>query len=362
MWSKMPICGGLASASLLLWACGHIGPAVAEQSPILLKPVTIDGAFAGKKKKQAAVDLSGLSCLPAGAGPQACMAINDENKAAQRLSLDGDRLSVGAVVPILGAQPDTATLGAKPSVACGAGPGDFGELDGEAVSYSAPYFYIVGSHGCSRKGDEFRLSSFILARVKVNGSGAPVSGVETTYRVSDALRNAPVVGASFGKSLEGAAGLNIEGMVVKDDRVWLGLRGPLGEKDAAVLLEVSARELFRIGNDAGAKIVKSSTVTTNGLGVRDLAALPDGRILVLGGSVNGPEVPFRLFVFDPASEVTVEIGELPPVKGIVKGKEKIGKAEAISVLLVDQGETLVVVLFDGLENGAPHSVRLNLKK
>ncbi|SPP92808.1 DUF3616 domain-containing protein [Bradyrhizobium vignae] len=348
----------VAFFSAALWKDASLSSADAEQ--LQLKPMTIDGAFAGKKKKQAAVDLSGLSCLPGGAaGLRTCMAVNDENQSAQRLSLDADRLVVGAVVPILGAKPDPETLGAEPSVACGAGPGEFGELDGEAVSYSAPYFYIVGSHGCSRKADEFRLSSFVFARVKVDGSGAPTASVQTTYRVADALRSGGV--ANFGKSLEGAAGLNIEGMLVKDDRVWLGLRAPLDAKGSAILLELSAQELFREGHEAGAKIVKPSAVATQGRGIRDLAALPDGRIVVLGGAVNGPEVPFRLFLFNPDSEATTEIGELPPVKGVVKGKEKIGKAEAISVLWADEKEALAVVLFDGLENGAPHSVRFGLK-
>ena len=87
---------------------------------------------------------------------------------------------------------------------------EFGELDGEAVAFAAPYYYVVGSHGCSRKKGEFRASSFILARLSDDQQG----GVETTFRLTDVLRHASTVSAYFGKDLNGDNGLNIEGLAV----------------------------------------------------------------------------------------------------------------------------------------------------
>ena len=51
-------------------------------------------------------------------------------------------------------------------------------------------------------------------------------------------------------------------------------------------------------------------VELDGLGIRDLAPLPDKRLLVVAGAAQGPEVPFQLFVVDPAKENVTPIGPL----------------------------------------------------
>ena len=136
----------------------------------------------------------------------------------------------------------------------------FAEFDGEGVAYAAPYFYVVGSHGCARKSGKLRLSSFILARIRVVHSGRPVDAngdvldkddmegavVETTYRVSDLLRRADTVGETFGKSLNtDDNGLNIEGITVDGDHVFFGLRAPVD--GMAYIVEGSVSALFAPG-------------------------------------------------------------------------------------------------------------------
>jgi hypothetical protein len=77
---------------------------------------------------------------------------------------------------------------------------DFGELDGEGVAFDGSRFYVAGSHGCSRKTAEFRVSSFLVARFEASGAAEP-GDVELTYRLSDALRAAVPVGGSFAHDL-----------------------------------------------------------------------------------------------------------------------------------------------------------------
>ena len=158
------------SASVSLF--GGIGVRVyaQEASPAALAPMTIDGAFLGDGG--AATDISGMACMPASNGQRTCLVINDENKNAQFVTIRDDRMTVGQPIALIGDAPDPKTSGTPPKPPCEKAD-DFDNLDGEGVAYSEPHFYVVGSHGCSRKKGKFRLSSFILARVRVDRQGQP---------------------------------------------------------------------------------------------------------------------------------------------------------------------------------------------
>jgi hypothetical protein len=95
------------------------------------------------------------------------------------------------------------------------------------------------------------------------------------------------------------------------------------------------------------------------LGIRDLAMLPGKRILVLAGAARGRERTFKLFIVDPDSRTATPVGSLPEVEQSVKGKKKVGKAEGLTVLDADQGR--IIVLFDGLPDGAPHLGKISLQ-
>jgi hypothetical protein len=246
----------------------------------------LSGAFLGKKKNDIATDLSGIACLAAKGASRTCLAVNDENKNAQFLTIEGNLMTVGKPVTLIGDAPDKQTLGSPPKkLDCSAGPGKYGDLDGEGVTFSAPYFYVVGSHGCSRNTNEFRLGSFILSQIRVDDSGQPVKdAVQNTYRVSDILEHAGEAAKSFGKDLKTAHGLNIEGIAADGDRLWFGLRAPL-EKDSAFLVAASVKDLFEAGHDhSNAKPIPPVLVALGGLGIRDLAVLSDKRLLVLAGA------------------------------------------------------------------------------
>jgi hypothetical protein len=99
------------------------------------------------------------------------------------------------------------------------------------VAYAAPFFYIVGSHGCSRHSNKFRSSSFILARIperQVASSAGTFnpSSVETSYRLSEVLAAAPQIRPYFTRDLMSANGLNVEGLAVAGGKLFAGLRAP----------------------------------------------------------------------------------------------------------------------------------------
>jgi Protein of unknown function (DUF3616) len=333
-------------------------------SEITLTPMKLSGAFLGKKKKDIATDLSGIACMAPKGASRTCLAVNDENKNAQFLTIDGDQMTVGKPVTLIGDGPDKETLGSPPKkLDCSAGPGKYGDLDGEGVTFSAPYFYVVGSHGCSRNTNEFRLGSFILSQIRVDDTGQPVAkdAVQNTYRVSDILEHAGEAAKSFGKDLKTADGLNIEGIAADGDRLWFGLRAPL-ENGSAFVVAASVKDLFAAGHDhSKAKPIAPVLLALAGLGIRDLAVLPDKRLLVLAGAAEGPEVPFHVFMVNPADGSTLDLGALPAVTQTVDNELKTGKAEGITVLDMNTSQIRAAVLFDSLINGAPHMAIIPLK-
>jgi hypothetical protein len=359
--------GLLGCGAMLLLGCG--GADAQQTSPIPLKRMTVQGGFA--VSEGTATDISGMACLPEGA-PRKCLLINDQNKNAQFATIDDDRMVVGDPVPLIGSEPDPRTLGRPPDETCEKSD-DFKDLDGEGVAYAAPYFYVAGSHGCGRTKAKFRLSSFILARVRVNRQGQPLDradrppardkfaqAVETTYRVSDLLKRAGKAAEFFGKDLESANGLNIEGVAVLGDTIWFGLRGPVRKNKTAYLVSGDIDDLFKAGNKRSKAKPEVVSIELDGLGIRDLAPLPDKRLLVVAGAAHGPEVPFKLFVVDPAKETVTPIGTLAAVTQQVDGEMKTGKAEGVTILETTADTTQIVVLFDGLPNGAPHLANISI--
>ena len=348
---------------------------------ISLVPMSVDGGFAGAEDDCLAKDISGMSCVPLQGDTRNCLVINDENKGAQFAAIRNDRIAVGKFISLIGDAPDPNTFGTPPDEKCNK-VDDFDNLDGEGVAYAAPFYYVVGSHGCSRKKGKFRLSSFILARIRVDAQGRPIdpsgrqleekefsSAVQTTYRVSDWLKASAVVAGFFAKELEkeGANGLNIEGVAVEGDRIWFGLRAPVtpdkrkpgaGENRAFI---VGGRVDDLFSKNASNAAPSLSSFDLSNLGIRDLAVLPDKRLLVLAGVAHGPKLPpSRLYVVDLAKETIKPIGTLADVQ-LQVGKEMVtGKAEGVTLLEVVGGSARAVILFDSLPNGSPHLAKFTI--
>lgn len=306
--------------------------------------------FAGKKRK-AAKDISGIACRPPAGGEYRCLLVNDESKTAQFATLMQGTVTPGRSLPLVGDTPPAAK-GRQPAIGCPR-PGGFGEFDGEGVAYADRVFYVVGSHGCSRHSGEYRPSSFLLARIPSgNGeAGAP----ELSWRAADLLAAAGEVAPYLGKPLDaGSNGLNIEGLAVVGDRLWLGLRAPSLD-GRAFLVGGDVAELFKPGSEpATARPHLLGFPAGAQRGVRDLATLADGRLLVLVGPAQEQDVPYAILLLDPADPAsTRELGELRP--------RKEAKAEALTVLAEDRDDLRVLVGYDGVKNGEFEEYRLKLR-
>lgn len=330
-------------------------PAIAASAKALKPERSIEASedFQGKKPGKEAKDVSGLACLPPVEGVRRCLLSNDENSSAQFAMLKGKSLAPGWTIALIGGRPSAATLGSPPTGLC-AKQGGFGEFDGEGVAFAAPYFYVVGSHGCGRNTGEFRLSSFQLARIKLDGAGRQDGPAELTYRLTDALKLAGAAGVFFGRDLAEADGMNVEGLAVTGDRLWAGLRAP-APGDKAVLVGASLAELFAGGHEPlrGAPQVVSFDAG-KGRGIRDLAALADGRLITLVGPRRDEDVPYALVLVDPARpEAARELGALPD--------RKKAKAEVVTLLAETPNTISLLVGYDGPKNGAFEEYRVPLR-
>lgn len=271
-------------------------------------------------------NVSGVACMQPIAGRHNCVVIDDESRAAQLVTIEGRRLIAGAKVPLIGDEPSASITGQEPKNAgCSAGKGKFKNLDGEGVAFAFPYFYVVGSHGCSRNSNKFRLSSFILARFRVDRQGhvvderdtpladlsAALDHLETTYRLAEALKRANQVEEFFAEDLNDEDGLNIEGIAVVGDRLIAGLRAPVLRR-RAFLISVSTRALFSKGSlPASSDVAVVPLELGKNYGVRDLAPLEARQLLVLTGPAQEQKkVPYGIFLVDLASTKSLNSWQL----------------------------------------------------
>lgn len=340
------------TAAICVTAC--VGPVIAEEFRRLqpIGAISVSGDLLGKNGK-AAKDVSGMACRPGASAERFCVLVNDENSAAQFVRLAGSSLQPGKTIPLIGGKAPANAMGRRPEPSCGKEK-KFAEFDGEGVAFGDGHFYVVSSHGCSRNSEGYRLSSFLLARFRAYPD-LPPETVELTYRLSDALAAAKSVGSRFGKALDaGSNGLNIEGIAFVAGKLWFGLRAPVDGSNA-YLIGVGATELFAPGNS---RLQGDPEVVALALGerrgIRDLAALPDGRLLVLSGPAQEQKLDYRLHIVDPAKP------DMLRAIGMVDAPKK-GKAEVVTVLQENGGELVVAVLFDGVKNGAGALYRIRMQ-
>jgi hypothetical protein len=323
------------------------------------KPLTDD-------EGRVATNISGLACMPANAAQSTCLAIDDQGRFAQVVRFENGLVTAGAKLQLIGVKPSKDTVGRPPAqVNCSGGMGKYKDLDGEAVAYSLHFFYVVGSHGCTRHSNKFRSSSFILARIpEAAVAGAPSDAtvafdtlsVQTSFRLSEALAAAPPVRRYFTSDLMSANGLNIEGLVVLGGKLFAGLRAPTLD-GKAFIVTIDVDKLFDPDSPISESDVRVISLPLGpGRGIRDLTSLKDGRLLVLSGPAQDAQLPFEIHILDIVDGSSALLGTL---SALIDAPD--AKAETIVVLSQQDNIADVVVMFDGLQNGGPREYRLLLK-
>jgi hypothetical protein len=323
-----------------------VAVAAAAETPALAPTKTwaVDGDFAKRAADEpsytrARMNLSGAACAPTRPRLTSCLIISDEKKYAQFFSIQKRTLRPGTLIQLTGKDVK-------------------GDPDAEGAAFADGFFYVIGSHGRARHRDQEALSRFIVLRFPTDPRGRPafavseddVVGVAASTRLSEAMREADGVGPFFDMPL-GENGVNIEGIAVRDGRMHLGFRGPSVDGQAFVL-SADAEAVFTPDQPLHPTVTRLPLGPTTG--IRDLAAVRDG-LLLLTGPVNDQAVTPALLHWNDKTGALTPLGALLPPKNMPAG----AKAETVLVLRDAPGKPLhLLIMYDGAENGFPTEYRV----
>jgi hypothetical protein len=351
-------------------ACAAFSPSAFAGKSSLGITIPVDPHYTApaSDKDGKARGISGMTCLgKAGDAKRECFVINDEETFGEVAILTEEGLKPTEKVLHFTRKGESGegVLGiARKPPKC-RDEGKFGELDGEGVGRAADYVYVVSSHSCSG-GKKYKPSSYLLVRFKPASSNAFIGdtppAVERSWRAADALLASDVRSAYGDKK---GKGTNIEGIAIAGERVYFGLRTPV-EAGTAYIVSAPANDLFAPGTQA----LKSGVVKTRSLslgkktGIRDLAALENGGLLILSGpSVDQQEVGYKIWhlaapisTSEPVALVTIE------TKVKAKDRAEIPKAEAITIIEQAGDKVILIVNYDNVDEGAPSRHEINLKR
>lgn len=330
-------------ALALLTACSD-----ASQEPVPLSTgINISGHFG--EDGYPSEDMSGLACDWQGGADMQCLAIEDEGADGQWAGFDGSIFRAGPrfSLAMLG-----TPLGIAPRGICSETDLTNPELDGEAAAFDDGVFYITGSHGCSRNSDELRPAGFLVAQITPDEPGLQVSpgtvAITQSHRLSGLMQREPRLAPYFGASLQNANGLNVEGLAVRDGQMLFGLRAPVIDGEA-FLFETSVTAMFSRDIAGPGRLV--GIRLGDHAGVRDLAFLPDGRLLILSGPAQEQDVPYRIHLRGEDGTVrTLAVVDAP-------GE---AKAEAMAITGIEGDTVSLLILFDNAIDGAPQPLEIDL--
>jgi hypothetical protein len=375
-------CCPLSCASLLLLPALLLTLAESARASDAWPEMKVEGRFKapvssdpGKSKPRG---ISGMACLgKPGDAERQCLTVNDEELSGEIVTLTPTTFRIDAdkdLIPfVFKGDTQPGVFGPMPPPRCKEpGQKKFKELDGEGIALSGGNLYVVGSHACGRTSGEFKPSTFLLVRFPTSSPNtiAPGEqpGLQRTYRLSEILPVLPdpTVGDKFDEIQR-----KVEGLAVIDGRLYAGLRTP-NEEGFALIVSAPAEALFAKGDAplsngviAESKSREIRVRLDRGNGIRDMAALGDGGLLLLTGPATTESVPFRLFRLPPVLNLRdlvtpIPLGDLPTKH--VPGSDEIAKAETPVVLDESGNKGKVLILYDNVDEGAPTPREIDLKR
>lgn len=216
-------------------------------------------------------------------------------------------------------------------------------LDLEAVAADGDVVYAIGSHS-RKKGGEVAPHRDGLFRFTLAADGTAGEVSRTSLRplieANEVLKQAIALPAEGG-------GINIEGLAVRDGRLFVGFRSPAPRGWAFVVETTFDRP------EAGALRM----LLLGGRGVRDLAAVKGGFLVLAGPSGDGAEHDFYLYFWDGRDcRPDVKPGQCRPLCKV----PHVGKQspEGLAVTSETDDAYELVIVHDGIVNGEPTRYRL----
>lgn len=308
---------------------------------------------AGSKKKEDKIrrSASGVACAAKIGHRRVCLVAFDEGVEARFVALreDGYEIDEERVVLAQGR-----------------------ELDAEGAAADQKFYYVTGSHSrrrgdCDDSRDRRQIVRFAFdprSGKALRTSTGALEGYAVSERLWPLLKSLPEFREHIGK--EACVGadskekspVDIEGLAVSGGRLYFGFRSPAKDRTAYVL-GVDANALF--GSGALEPAVASIEVG-EGRGVRDLQAVKDGFLLLVGPDDDkeneGRDWAVVLWDGKTASVSPKKLARLDLTTVKLRECDKEIKPEALTVLEDEPDHYRILIISDGLCDGGPLAFRI----
>jgi hypothetical protein len=220
---------------------------------------------------------------------------------------------------------------------------------------------VIGSHGHPRdkkhKLDPVKdreeidariIAASQVARIKAGPNGT-ASVVDRSPNLRKIITAQPELQRFAEQRLENN-GVTIEGIAIRGKRVFVGFRGPALDDGRAPILSVALDALFG-GGAPDARLYQLRF--GDGQGVRDLAPLDNGFLILAGPTADGPG-RYAVYWWDGDSDNVRFLRDLADLIGDHRER----KPEALLPLDKASSGLRVLILSDGAQEGAPTAVTM----
>jgi Protein of unknown function (DUF3616) len=214
-------------------------------------------------------DISGAACAPDGR----CLLVSDEKRRAWFFRLDethptAPKLIIGDKIKLNPMSGDD-------------------EADAEGAAFDSGLFYAIGSHGTSRRKKEFQASRYSVYRIEPDGT------VQASAALVPLLTSIPGISEHFCTKAQAGScqplqegGANIEGLAARDGNLYIGFRAP-SPGGKAFIVRLAEKAIFgQAGPELQTlRIDLGQDESGRDLGIRDIAAVADGFLILAGPSL-----------------------------------------------------------------------------
>lgn len=249
------------------------------------------------------------------------------------------------------------------------------DIEGIAFDKENTCLYVIGSHSRKRKTvkiedktaaeNRARLTDAEISpetdrnrifQVKLKSKSGKVKGGIKQFDHLKELFNQDDYLKRFINIPSKENGIDIEGLALQNDYLFLGFRGPILRGNYVPVIVINAHALDTELTDYEIRFVQ-----LNGSAIRDMTAV-EGGFLIIGGPMGDAPGPYSLYFWDGTDMVygTDHIRPMPPavihleeIQPPIGDNGAPGKAEGITVLEETATEYKALIVYDSIKGGGP---------
>jgi hypothetical protein len=232
------------------------------------------------------------------------------------------------------------------------------EVDVEGMARDGDVLYVLGSHALKRRLIKPDLSQaenrrrladvppeqnrHFVFRLAMNPETGEPAGPVDAVSLRPILERDPVLGP-FTRIPGKENGVNLEGIAVRDSKLYVGFRSPVLREGLVPVM------VFPFDDPANYTL---RYVQLGGRGIRSMARV-DAGFLLLARSDRGGGKRYGVYLWDGADQVPGSDALISSVRLLADWPITHGAPEGLALLDEDEKRYLVIVVHDGAEGGEP---------